>query len=389
MAKLSKRSDLLKRSPLHSFFNKGKILISEGKDVISLGVGEPYQETERKVREAGIEAITSGNTRYTPVKGDENLRKAVQETLRREGLKYELDEIIISAGAKPVIGAAVMVLSDLGGPVFLPAPYYPPFYEVIKFSGGNPILIDTSKDDFQLTAFSFERTLSPSLDSGLLILNTPNNPTGINYSEDELRVIAELVEKRNIWVVADESYYEFIYNGKKFKPFASLPGMKERTIIVRAFSKGYAMTGWRIGYAVGPKEVMDKITLYFENFFGCASAISQEAAVTALSNRKIPKKMAEEFADNKVVMSNWLKSKGIPFVEPDGAFYFFPDFSKVISNLGIQNAEALAEYILDKVFVAVTPGSAFGDSYGNYLRLSYSVETIRLELALSRLDLLF
>jgi aspartate/methionine/tyrosine aminotransferase len=394
MKKLSLRSGVLTKSPLHEFFNKKISLESEGVQVINSGVGEPHNDTPEVIANAGIEGIKKGFTRYTPVKGMMPLRQQIKNNLKKEGLNYDINSIIASAGAKPVINALLQILVDPGDQVLVPAPYYPPFVTVTEFIGAEPIIVDTTKDDFQLTVERIEEAITnahsvkrrlPRIIPKILVLNTPNNPTGVVYTKDNLIQIARLAVKYDLWVISDESYYEFCYNGKYISP-ASLPGMKERTIIVRALSKGYAMTGWRIGYVVGPEEVVNKLSLYFENMNGCASSVSQYAALEALKYDAIPRIIREEFFHNRKIVSSWLKSQKIPFVSPDGAFYFFADFSKIIKKLNLRNATELAEYILEKAGVAVTPGISFGNKYESYLRISYSIQRGKLIEAIEKIN---
>lgn len=375
------------------FLTKKISLESEGIQVINSGVGEPHNGTPKIVGDAGINGIKNGFTRYTSIKGMMPLRQQIQKNLEKGGLNYDVDSIIVSAGAKPAIGGLLSILTDHGTKVLVPAPYYPPFVTVTNFIDAEAVLVDTSKDRFQLTADRIEEAIIefqsstrriPRVKPKVLILNSPNNPTGAVYSRDNLIEIAKLVEKYDLWVISDESYYEFVYDGE-FTSLAQLPGMKERTIIVRALSKGYAMTGWRIGYAVGPSEVMEKLSLYLENMYGCPSSVSQCAAIEALKNDNIPQLIQEEFSHNKVIVSSWLKGREISFAEPDGAFYFFADFSKIIKDLKLKNATELAEYILEKTQVAVTPGISFGSQYKNYLRISYSIERSELIEAIERL----
>jgi aspartate/methionine/tyrosine aminotransferase len=394
MKRLSRRSGILRKSPLHEFFNKKISLEAEGVQVINSGVGEPHNDTPEVIANAGIEGIKNGNTRYTPVKGTMELRKQIKKNLKNEGLNYDINSIVASAGAKPVINALLQILVDPGVQVLVPAPYYPPFVTVTEFIGAETVIVDTTKDDFQLTVERIEEAIInshsakrriPRVIPKVLVLNTPNNPTGVVYTKDNLIKIAKLAEKYDLWVISDESYYEFVYDSEFISP-ASLPGMKERTIIVRALSKGYAMTGWRIGYVVGPEEVIGKLSLYFENMNGCSSSVSQYAALEALKNDDIPQVIREEFLHNRKVVSNWLEGQKIPFVSPDGAFYFFADFSKIIKKLKLRNATELAEYILEKAEVAVTPGVSFGGQYESYLRISYSIQREKLIEAIEKID---
>jgi aspartate aminotransferase len=397
MRRLSIRSGALQKSQLHGFFDKKISLESEGVNIINSGVGEPHNETPEVIANAGIKGIKEGYTKYTPVRGMLLLREQIQKTLKEEGLDYGINSIVATAGAKPVISALLEVLTDIGTQIIVPAPYYPPFVTVAEFIGAEPVIIDTTENDFQLTVERIKEAMVntnsrkrrlPRIFPKVLVLNSPNNPTGTVYTKENLAQIAKLAKKYDLWVISDESYCDFVYDGEFISP-ASLPGMKERTIIVRALSKGYSMTGWRIGYTAGPKEVIDKIAIYFENMNGCASSVSQYAALEALKHKDIPQKVRDEFSQNKEIVSTWFKNQKIPFVSPGGAFYFFADFSKIIEKLKLNDATELAEYILEKAGVAVTPGVSFGKEYKNYLRISYSIKREKLEQAMEKIQEVF
>lgn len=393
MRTLSEQSEALQESPLSSFFKRAKGM----ENIISLGVGEPYKQTPKFIKESGISAIQGGHTKYVPSNGLMELRQALGKKLG-----YDLNSIVVSSGAKPLIVAALWALTNKNRGVIIPTPYYPPFVEGVKLWGGCPILLDTSKFGFHLTPELLKKCLDQAIVNSffgdhkmdilplgfnghpsVIVINSPNNPTGAIYSEDDLEFVADLVKEYDLCVISDECYCDYVYSGK-FCSFASIKEMKERTVTIRSFSKSYAMTGWRVGYAAGPRKVMEKIALYVENFVGCACSISQYAALSALNDENdLKQEMLREFSENRQILMDWLKAKKIPFADPEGAFYIFADFSSLL----LQNdSVALANLFLEKAGVALTPGISFGKDYGSYMRISYAIETSRLKEALSRLE---
>lgn len=399
MKQFSKRSLNLVDSELHGFFKK-VVKLGGSESVINLGIGEPDDGTGDTIKESGVIAIRNDLTKYTPSSGLLELKKGIVSRLETDSLNYDVDSVVVSAGAKPILSAALSVMVDDYARVIIPAPYYPPFYNLSKFFGGNPILVDTTSNDFQVT----EEMIGGATQSfvkdpdgrsryvplpKVLILNSPNNPTGVVYSRENMLGIAELVKKWDMWVISDESYADFLDTGGRYVSFASLPEMKDRTIVIRSFSKGYAMTGWRVGYAAGPRDVMNKISLYLDNAVGCAPSMSQMAAITALNNTFLPKVLSYKYVVSKELLMWYLNSISIPFVKPDGAFYIFADFSDRLTGIGLDDAFDLASVLLKEVGVAVTPGGAFGEKYRNYLRISYSVSGAKMTDAVNRLSSFF
>ncbi len=402
MKEFSKRSTTLVDSELHGFFRMVAEYRSMGGDVINLGVGEPDVGTSNVVKESGINAILDDLTKYTPSSGLLELKKSIVSKLEREYLEYDTGSVVVSTGAKPILAASLsaMINSSSKTRVVIPAPYYPPFYNLSRFFGGYPVLVNTENDNFQLTAQSIERSIQSILKDrygrsyhgvlpGVLILNSPNNPTGAVYSDENMLEVAELVKKYDMWVVSDESYADFTDTGDIYKSFASLPGMKERTVVIRSFSKGCAMTGWRVGYAVGPYDMMRNISLYLDNAVGCAPSMSQVAAITALNDTSFPRELSYRYVVSKELLMWYLNSISIPFVKPDGAFYIFADFTDRMVGLGLSDATDLALVLLKETGVAVTPGIAFGEEYRNYLRISHSVGGVKMTEAVKRLSSFF
>ncbi|OGF21480.1 hypothetical protein A2Y83_00250 [Candidatus Falkowbacteria bacterium RBG_13_39_14] len=395
----------LSESPLYSFFNEVKKREANGERIINLGVGLPYHDTPLDVKEAGIKAVKEGKTKYTPASGVFELKKAIAEKFKKEGLNYDTAEIVISSGAKPLLAAAEWAVIDPGDKVIISSPYYPPFVEVAKQMGAEVVLADglacSSPDkgmaggvlgDFGIT------TPNPPWQGGkalkLLIFNSPNNPIGKVYNKEELEEIAKFAKDNDLWVISDECYSDFVYGGN-YLSIASLPDMKERTIVIRSFSKSYAMTGWRVGYAAGSVDVIKKISMYLDNFIGCASSISQYAALAALKDDGFTEKMRGELDENRKILIEWLDKKGIEYVYPEGAFYVFVKYANLreldpSDEHGARSESmrigsvAFAMELLERG-IAVTPGVAFGD-YDDYIRISYSVGKKKLEEALGKIS---
>ncbi|MFH1030186.1 MAG: pyridoxal phosphate-dependent aminotransferase [bacterium] len=404
MPKISNNAEKINTSELYSFFNETKKREANGEKIINLGVGLPYHDTPRNIKDAGIKAIKEGKTKYTPSSGFFGLKEAISNKFKGENLNYSLDQIIISSGAKPLLAAAQWAIINQGDKVIIPSPYYPPFAEVAKQMGGLPVLVDVLED----TAIAETLGCNVSAKAKLLILNSPNNPTGKVYGKKQLDQIAKFAIDNDLWVISDECYLNFVYDNKKHFSIASFEGMKERTILIRSFSKSYSMTGWRVGYAAGHGEVIKKISIYLDNFIGCASSIAQYAALAAFEDDKFTENMRAELDENRKFLMEWLDEREIEYVYPQGAFYVFAKYAnlRIYESLPAcprRRAQAgestristttppckgggsikFALRLLD-LGVAVTPGIAFGD-YDDYIRISYSVEREKLEEALEKI----
>ena len=390
MRQLSSRFQMLRKTFLGSFLSR-----KQQEDVISLCIGEPFFDTPQHIKERGIQAINKNKTKYTSANGSLATRQAIQSFLSQEyHAFYDLDSIMVSPGAKPLITAALAVLTGDWRYVFIPAPYYPPFYNISVLQSKSllscPMLVDTREDDFQITGEAIKRVIGnlydeESVDSSVLILNSPNNPTGVVYTRKNLESVAKVVKEYDMWVILDESYLDFTYNND-YCFFADLSDMAERTVVIRSFSKTYAMTGWRMGDVLGPPKVVNNINAYMNNCIGCASSISQEAAIAALQSSVMADDVRESFLINRNILLEWLTDNSIPFVEPQGAFYVFPDLSEYCFSGGFKDATEIVGYCLEKARVAITPGLDFGDMYKNFVRISYSVSTDKLKQALVRLE---
>lgn len=388
--KLSSRAKSISASPTLALDAKTKKLQSEGVDVINFGVGEPDFDTPQHIKEAAIDAIEKGFTKYTASSGIPELRQAIADKFKRDnGLDYKPSQILVSVGAKHSIYNAVMVLCDEGDEVLIPAPYWVSYPEMVKLAGARPVILQTGLDTgFKVTAKDIEKAVTPR--TTLMILNTPSNPTGAIYTRKELEDIAEVVLKHNITVISDEIYEKLIYEGEHVS-FASLsPEVKDITITVNGVSKAYAMTGWRIGYAAGPEDVIKAMGDLQSHATSNPASISQKAALAGLKGPQEPlETMRLEFKKRRDYMVQRLNEMpGFKCLTPPGAFYVYPDVSALIgrkiSGKTVTDDSTLADILLDQARIAVVPGKAFGTS-GN-LRFSYATSMKNIEEGMNRLS---
>jgi len=387
--KLSSRARSISASPTLALDAKTKRLQSEGVDVVNFGVGEPDFDTPQHIKEAAIHAIEAGFTKYTPSSGIPELRQAIAEKFKKDnGLEYKPSQILVSVGAKHSIYNAVMVLCDEGDEVLLAAPYWVSYPEMVKLAGGKPVVLHTSLESgFKVTAEAIEDAITER--TSLMILNTPSNPTGAIYTREELERIAEVCLKHKVAVISDEIYEKLIYEGEHVS-FASLaPEVKDITITVNGVSKSYAMTGWRIGYAAGPENVIKAMGDLQSHATSNPTSISQKAALAGLKGPQEPLEMMKvEFRKRRDYMVKRLNEmSGFKCLTPPGAFYVYPDVSaligKKLAGKPVVDDSALADILLDEARIAVVPGKAFGTN-GN-LRFSYATSMERIEEGLSRL----
>lgn len=376
---LSNRVKNLSESATLKMTQKSRELKDLGHDVIALSIGEPDFNTPESVKEAAIKAIHNNLTHYTPVNGFPALLKAVCQKLKRDnGLDYTPDQIIISNGAKQSIANIMYALINPGDEVIVPSPYWVSYPEVVKLAEGKMIDIKASVDnEFKFTAEQLEAVITDK--TKILIFSSPCNPTGSVYSKEELKAIAEVVAKhKNIYIISDE-IYEFINFKGKHESIAQFDFIKDQVILVNGVSKGYSMTGWRIGYIAAPAFIAKACNKIQGQYTSGASSISQMAALDAmLADPKVSDEMqlmVKTFNQRRDLVLELLKD--VPNIKtntPDGAFYVFPDvsfyFGKSNGNLKIKNAADLCMYILEKKFVGLVPGCAFGDP--NCIRISYA-----------------
>lgn len=358
----------------------------EGKKVISFAAGEPDFDTPENIREEAISAIREGFSHYTASSGIIELKEAVIEKLKKDNrVEYKPSEIIISTGAKQCLFNTILTICDPGDEVLLPTPCWVSYTEQIKFAGAVPIFINTyQEEDFKLSASQVEEKITSR--TKLLILNSPNNPTGAVYEQEELKKIAQLLTKYNIYCICDEIYEKLIYDNAKHLSMASLSDeIKERIITINGVSKSYAMTGWRIGYAAGPEEIIKGMSKIQGHSTSNPNSIAQKASVEALNGKQDAiEEMRKAFDERRKYMVKRLNEiEGISCLTPAGAFYAFPNVSKILergieyNGKKISNSFDLSNFILKEAEVALIPGSAF-EAEG-YLRLSYaaSLEDIK------------
>jgi aspartate aminotransferase len=368
-----------------------------GVDVISFGVGEPDFDTPKHIREEAIRAIEEGFTRYTAVGGIPELKNAIVEKFKRDNdLSYEPDEVMVSCGGKHVLYNLAQAFLNPGDEVIIPAPYWVSYPPIVILAGASPVIVGTQEaDDFKLSPESLEKAITPR--TRLLILNSPSNPTGSVYTESELRALIEVILKYNIWVISDEIYEKLIFDDRPFHSVAQLSEeAKSKTFVVNGVSKTYAMTGWRIGYVAGPRQIMAGMTKIQSQSTSNPNSIAQKAAVAALNGPQDSiEAMVEAFVSRREYLLERLNAiKGVHCNVPGGAFYAFPNFSHYFNaeteGRAIKGSVDLCEYLLTEARVALVPGIAFGDD--SFMRFSYAtgLETIkegldRIESALGKL----
>ncbi|HIX60119.1 MAG TPA: aminotransferase class I/II-fold pyridoxal phosphate-dependent enzyme [Candidatus Blautia gallistercoris] len=374
---IAKKVEMLAPSGIRKFFD----IVSEMDDVVSLGVGEPDFDTPWHVRDEGIYSMEKGRTFYTSNAGLKELREEICRYLsRRFQVDYHLDQVLVTVGGSEAIDLAMRAMLEPGEEVLIPQPSFVSYLPCCVLAGGVPKVIELKEEDqFRLTARQIREAATEK--TKLLVLPFPNNPTGAVMEKEDLEAIAEVVIEKDLYVLSDEIYAELTY-GRKHVSIASLPGMKERTILINGFSKAYAMTGWRLGYACGPKEIIGQMTKIHQYAIMCAPTNSQYAAVEALRNGDGDiEEMRAAYDGRRRYLMHRFKEMGLSCFEPYGAFYVFP----CIKEFGM-SSEEFATKLLEKERVAVVPGSAFGDCGEDYLRISYAYSLEDLKIALERLE---
>lgn len=370
---------------------KAKKMVEEGLDIIGFGAGEPDFDTPEHIAQTGIQAIKGGKTRYTSAYGIDALRKEICRKLKQDNnLEYELDNIILSSGAKHSLSTAFQAICNPGDEVIVPSPYWVSYPEMVKIAGAKPVIVETSRDeDFKITAGQFKKNITPKTKA--IILNSPSNPTGAVYSGEELSAIAEVAVDKDIFVISDEIYEKLIYDGIKHVSIAALgPEIKALTILINGMSKAYAMTGWRLGYAAAEKKVIKAMGTVQGHAISHPSSITQFAGVAALSgDQGIVTEMVEEYdRRRKYTMQRLDGIDGLDYVKPRGAFYVYINLGSVIGKsyegTKIQSSMDFTDLLLEKAGVAVIPGKAFGDD--GFIRMSYATSMEQLEKGLDRME---
>lgn len=393
MSFLSAALGRIKPSPTIAVTNKAAELKAQGKDVIGLGAGEPDFDTPDHIKEAGIEAIRSGQTKYTGVDGTPALKKAVADKFRREnGLDYAVDQITVNAGGKHTIFNALLATVNAGDEVIIPAPYWVSYPDMVQLAGGTPVFIEAAIDTgFRITPEQLEAAITPK--TKWLILNSPSNPSGAAYSAEHLRGLADVLLKHpHVWILSDDMYEHIVYDDFKFATIAQVePKLYDRTLTMNGASKAYSMTGWRIGYAGGPKQLIKAISAIQSQSTSNPCSISQAAAVAALNGpQDFLKERAKVFQQRRDLVVKMLnEAEGLNCPTPEGAFYVYPSCAGLIGKTTpegkvLNTDEDVATYLLESVGVAVVHGAAFGLS--PHFRISYATSTEVLTEACTRIQ---
>ena len=388
-------SDSLKRikpSPTIAVTTKARELKAAGKDVIGLGAGEPDFDTPDNIKEVAIKAIKEGDTKYTAVDGTPALKKAIAEKFKRENnLDYSIDQITVGAGGKHVIYNAMMATLNKGDEVIILAPYWVSYPDIVLLAGAKPVIIECSEDQgFKLNPKDLKNNITNK--TKWLILNSPSNPTGASYSENEIKKLAEVLKKNShVHILSDDIYEHISYEGFKFFTIAQIPELKERVLTMNGVSKSYAMTGWRIGYAAGPKEIIKAIAKIQSQSTSNPSSVSQAAAVEALNGtQNFIIERSKAFQERRdFVVSELNKIDGINCLKPEGAFYVFPSCKDLLGkkdNKGnvLETDNDFVQSMLENVGVAVVQGSAFG--LDGFFRISYATSMENLKKALIKIS---
>ena len=377
----------IKPSPTIAVTQKARELKAAGKDVIGLGAGEPDFDTPENIKKAAIEAINKGDTKYTAVDGTPALKQAIINKFKKENnLEYSTDEITVGTGGKQVIYNAFMATLNKGDEVIIPAPYWVSYPDMVLLAGGNPKIVKCNENDgFKLTPKNLKKAITKK--TKWLILNSPSNPTGVSYTRGEIESLSEvLIKNKNIHILSDDIYEHITYDNFNFFTIAQISKLKNRTLTMNGVSKSYAMTGWRIGYAAGPKEIIKAISKIQSQSTSNPSSISQAAAVEALNGpQDFIQERSDAFKERRDFVVNSLNSiKGISCLKPNGAFYVFPSCKKLLGKkTKLKTDKDFVEKLLEKSLVAVVQGSAFG--LDGYFRISYATSMDNLKKALERI----
>ncbi len=360
---LSKRATDIKSSPTMAVAAKAKQMVSQGIDVINFGVGEPDFNTPDYIKEAGKKAIDDNFTRYTPAPGMPELKKAIAKKFKvQNNLDFESDQIIVSPGGKASLFYLIFTICDAGDKIIVPAPYWVTYPAQIELSQGIPVVLETKQEnDFKIEIDELKSLVAKEGKVKAIIINSPSNPTGAVYSKDELKAIGDFCVENNILIISDEIYEELVYEGKHVSIAECSDEIKKITIVVNGASKAYAMTGWRLGYTAGPKEIVAKMGSIQSQVSSNVNSISQKAFVTALEVKTDDiEKMKTEFATRrKFMIAEFNEIDGVKCSMPTGAFYAFPDISAYLGTKVKDDLE-FCNYMLENFHIAIVPGSAFG-----------------------------
>ncbi len=387
---ISEKVQRIGASPTLKMSAKAKAMKAEGIDVIDLTAGEPDFPTPEKIKEAGIKAIKENFTKYTDNKGIPALRKAIADRLKEDqGLEYDPKDILVSTGAKSSLFHLIQTLVDEDEEVIIPSPFWVTYPECVNFAKGKPVMVETRQEDgFRLTPEALRNAITPATKA--IILNNPSNPTGAAYTREQLMALADVIRKEDIYVIADEIYGNLVYDDLEFTSFASLdPEIKKKTIVINGVSKSYSMTGWRIGFAAGPEEIIAGMARLQSHTTSNACSIAQKAALEAYSGSQHEvARMKAEFQRRRNYCLMRLDSiPGLSCFKPQGAFYLFPDvrsfYDKEFNGARIRNSYGMAYYLLKEAKVAIVPGDSFGAD--SFIRMTYAASMSNLEKGLDRI----
>jgi aspartate aminotransferase len=387
---LSKRAEAIKPSVTLAITARAKELVKQGRDVVAFAAGEPDFDTPLYIQDAAIKAIRAGKTRYTPGAGTVELRTAISNEIKNtRGVEYPVSDIMVSAGAKQAVANVVLALVDEGGEVIVPAPYWVSYPEMVVLADGKSVVLETRQDaDFLLEPAALKKAINKR--TRAIFLNTPSNPTGCVYTEKRLREIYDVLKGTDIIAISDEIYEKLVYgDAKHVSPLTFSKDAADRTVLISGVSKTYAMTGWRIGFAAGPKEIIAAAVRIQEHTTSSASSVSQAAALEAyVKDDGSVEKMRKAFDERRKYMVEQLCSmKGVECREPKGAFYAFPNVSahygRKFGGKKVEGSVAFCEALLETAEVAAIPGAAFGAD--GFVRFSYAVSMENIKRGMDRL----
>lgn len=391
MKPVSKIAEAVRASTTLAVDSLAKQMKADGLDVVGFGTGEPDFNTPDNINMAGIRAICDGKTKYTPAAGIIPLRKAIAQRLKEDcGVDYDYTQIVVASGAKHSVYIALAAITNPGDEIIIPAPFWVSYYEMVRMVGGTPVIVEAGEEqNFKITAEQLEAAITDK--TKCLMLNNPSNPTGMIYSKDELSAIGEVCVKHDLYILADEIYYQLIYDGIEFTSIASLgEDVKERTLLINGVSKSYAMTGWRVGYCAANKTLAKIMSNFLSHSTGAPSTISQWASVEALTGpQEGIESMRLAFLERRDYIVKRINSiPGVSCIVPNGAFYVMMNIEKLVGKtLGgklIENDDDFAVALLEKALVAVVPCSGFGMK--NFVRWSYAASMENIEKGLDRLE---
>ncbi len=391
MKPVSKIAEAVRASTTLAVDSLAKQMKADGLDVVGFGTGEPDFNTPDNINMAAVKAICDGKTKYTPAAGIIPLRKAIAQKLKDDcGVDYDYTQIVVASGAKHSVYIALAAITNPGDEIIIPAPFWVSYYEMVRMVGGTPVIVAAGEEqDFKITAEQLEAAITDK--TKCLMLNNPSNPTGMIYSKDELQAIADVCVKHDLYILADEIYYQLIYDGMEFTSIASLgEEVKERTLLINGVSKSYAMTGWRVGYCAANKTLAKIMSNYLSHSTSAPSTISQWASVEALTGpQESIEAMRLAFLERRdYIVKRINEIPGVSCIKPNGAFYVMMNMEKLVGRtLGgklIENDDDFAVALLEKALVAVVPCSGFGMK--NFVRWSYAASMENIEKGLDRLE---